>query len=108
MTTMIAAPVAAGTPWRVGSVIDDKTFARVRRRMVLSCCKWDPQVGDVSTLARFPIVLRRSVWEQLARWAEALTAEACAAEREILERPELFRSLAIPRRAAKLLRHPCS
>jgi len=72
--------------------------------MVLSCCKWDPQVGDVSTLAPFPILLRRGVWQQLARWAEALAAEACAAERELLERPELFRRLGIPRRARGLLR----
>ena len=104
MTTMTPVPASTKSPWRVGSLIDEETFARIRRRMLLSCCKWDPQVGDVSTLAPFPIVLRRSVWEQLASWAEMLAAEACAAEREILEKPELFHKLAIPRCAAKSLR----
>jgi glutathionylspermidine synthase len=71
--------------------------------MILACCKWDPQVGDVGTLARFPIILRRDAWTLLVNWAESLAAEARDAEKELLGRPDLFGRLGIPRSAAKAL-----
>jgi glutathionylspermidine synthase len=72
--------------------------------MMLDCCKWDPQVGDVSTLAPFPLLIDAAEWDALAAEAEALAAELMAAERELLGRPELWRALAIPRRLRKALR----
>jgi hypothetical protein len=42
--------------------------------MVLDHYKWDPQVGDTSTRADFPLVVPCSTWQQLASWAEPLTA----------------------------------
>jgi hypothetical protein len=65
--------------------------------MVLDHFKWDPQVGDVATLARFPIVLPASVANDLGKMAEALAAETAAAEWELLARPELQSHLGIPR-----------
>src|SRR5207244_726560 len=41
-------------PLRAGSPLAPGTFAALRRRAVLEGCKWDPQVGDVSTLSAFP------------------------------------------------------
>src|SRR5689334_6143137 len=74
--------------------------------MVLDHCKWDPQVGDVSTLADFPLVMQRDTWQQLAAWAEALTAEANAAERELVTRPDLLGRLGLPRRLRNSVRAP--
>src|SRR5437016_4962039 len=65
------------------AAVDAATFSALRRRVVLEGCKWDPQVGDVDTLSPFPLVLKSSVWNQLASQAELLTAEAIAAEEEI-------------------------
>lgn len=79
-------------------------FARVRRRMILDCCKWDPQVGDVSTLAPFPLFIRRREWRQIAMLAERLAAELMTAEQELLDRPELWKLLGIPRRLRRILK----
>jgi glutathionylspermidine synthase len=76
--------------------LDAAAFDRIRREMVLSHCKWDPQVGDVATLAPFPLVIKRATWQKLSDWAEALAAEAVAAEAELLARPELHKTLALP------------
>jgi hypothetical protein len=65
--------------------------------------KWDPQVGDAAVLAPFPLVMQRSVWEQLAGQAEQLTAEAIAAEAEVACRPDLLRQLGLPRALTSVL-----
>jgi glutathionylspermidine synthase len=83
-------------PLRASPAIEPRAFADLRRRAILDGCKWDPQVGDVSTLAPFPLLLRRSVWTQLAVWAEQLTAETIGIERQVLERPKLLKHLGLP------------
>lgn len=89
---------------RAGPSVEPRAFAAIRRRMVLDGCKWDPQVGDVSTLAPFPLAMRAGVWRQLAAWAEQLTAETLAAEAEVLEKPDLLDSLGLPRSLRRVLR----
>ena len=71
-------------PLRTGAALDADIFQKVRRRALLEGCKWDPQVRDTPTLAPFPLLLRRSEWDLVAKWAENLSAEAFAAEREIV------------------------
>ncbi len=82
---------------RAARALDQVEFSELRRRAVLDGCKWDPQVGDVSTLAPFPLMLSRRVWSALASQAERLAAEAVAAEEEISHCPELLRNLGLPR-----------
>jgi glutathionylspermidine synthase len=84
-------------PLRAASPLDAARQIVVRRRAIFECCKWDPQVGDTSSLCPFPLVIRKSVWSQLAGWAEQLAAEALAAEQEILKRPALLARLGLPR-----------
>jgi hypothetical protein len=55
------------------------------------------------TLAPFPLVMKRSVWDRLSTWAEQLAAEAAGAEREISRRPELLRVLGLPRKLRDVL-----
>jgi len=88
---------------RAERTMDPVTFAAVYRRAVLDGCKWDPQVGDVSTLSPFPLVMRRSVWQELANHAERLSEEAVRAEAEIAARPDLLRDLGFPRSLARIL-----
>src|ERR1051325_5167730 len=87
-----------------GPLCDAKIFAHIRRRVLLEGCKWDPQIGDVSTLCPFPLVIPESQWNQLATFAEALTAEAMAYEDEIFARPKLLEVLGLPHKILKILR----
>jgi hypothetical protein len=100
------ASVVSSTPLhglRAESALDAKSISAIRRRAALEGCKWDTQVGDVTALAPFPLVMKRSVWDQLAAWAEQLTAEAVEAEKEILQRPTLLRVLGLPRALQRIL-----
>jgi len=78
-------------------------FSEIRRRAVLNGCKWDPQVGDIDTLASFPLIMSTREWQHLADQAEQLTAEAIAAEDEISHCPELLNHLGLPRALRNVL-----
>lgn len=91
-------------PWLETGPVDPAEHARLRRRAIFECCKWDPQVEDVSTVAPFPLLLRQDAWEEIAHLSELLAAEAAAAEEEMARRPGLHRELGLPfavRRALK-------
>ncbi len=88
---------------RAESPLDARTMSAIRHRSALEGYKWDTQVGDVTTLAPFPLVMKRSVWEQLSEWAEQLTAEAAEAEKEISQQPDLLRLLGLPRKLQHIL-----
>lgn len=106
LESLASAPTAqraAPTELRAGPLCDPHAFAAIRRRVILQGCKWDPQVGDVETLAPFPLILPRRVWQKLARLTEELTAEVLAAEQEILQRPDLFAALGLPRALRQVL-----
>lgn len=90
-------------PFRAGRTLGPETFAQIRRRALLDGCKWDPQVGDVSTLARFPLLLSSKVWNELASTAEQLTTETFLAEAEVLRRPNLLKRLGIPLKIRRTL-----
>jgi glutathionylspermidine synthase len=78
----------------------------IRRRMILDGFKWDPQVGDVCTIARFPIIMPAAQWRELSSLAERLTSELEAAEAELIERPDRYRHLGLPRRLRLVFRRP--
>lgn len=88
---------------RAGAALEPEAFSVIRRRAALDGCKWDLQVGDAETLTPFPLVLKLSVWRRIAAEAELLTAEAVAAEEEILHRPELLSQLGLPRALRQVL-----
>jgi glutathionylspermidine synthase len=75
----------------------------LRRRAIFECCKWDPQVEDVDTLAPLAVVLKRTAWREMAALAEALSAETLILEDALVCRPELHRQLALPRRIRSVL-----
>ena len=108
MTRAVAEPRAACVrtrgPLRAGELLPPDVFASLRTRLVLRHCKWDPQVEDVSTLAPFPLLMGRSTWAGLCDDAESLAVELRDAERELLDRPDLHRTLSIPRLMRAALR----
>ncbi len=86
-----------------GPALPATIFSAVRRRAALEGCKWDPQVGDVSSVAPFPLVMKRALWEHLAAQAERLAAESVAAEIEVARRPDLLAVLGLPRALRQVL-----
>jgi glutathionylspermidine synthase len=70
--------------------------------MMFDCQKWDPQVEDVTTLTRFPLILASSEWTGLATLAEALAAETLGMEAELATRPDLLDKLGLPASIRKL------
>lgn len=91
-------------PWLPAPSLNELLWRTLRRRMIFEHGKFDPRVGDVEVMAPFPIILRPEAWDEIARAAEALAAEAMAAEQELMDRPELHRSLGLPRSIRAALR----
>jgi len=79
-------------------------YGAFRREVIFSCCKWDPQVGDVNTVADHVAVLSVAAANRLAAWAEALAAETLAAEIALAARPELWAELGLPGAVRRALR----
>jgi hypothetical protein len=102
-TDLIACPPCDPATWVCPDPLTDAAFGRVRRRLVLDHFKWDPQVGDVSTLARFPLIVPAGVIDGLFNLAELLAAETVAAEAELLARPDLSARLGLPRAIRRVL-----
>ncbi len=78
-------------------------MATVRRQAIFECCKWDHQVGDVSTLANYTLVISADCWAHLASTAEQLFRETLLAEAEIAARAELIARLALPGKLESVL-----
>jgi glutathionylspermidine synthase len=85
------------SPWLPVEPLADDAFRRMRRRAIFDCCKWDPQVGDYSVIARHPLVVTRAAWDDVSRLARALANETLDAEAELVRRPDLHRALGLPR-----------
>ena len=92
------------SPWIAVRALDDRTHAIVRRRAIFDAQKWDPQVGDTSTVAPYPLVISRDAWTEVSGMAEALARETAAAEAELVARPELHRRLGLPWAVRRALR----
>jgi Glutathionylspermidine synthase preATP-grasp len=92
------------SPWLPAEPLDARAFADLRRRAMFEYCKWDPQVGDACVLARAPLVIARRAWNGVVAHAEALARETLAAEHELAGRPDLHRTLGLPRAVRGALR----
>lgn len=93
----------SGTP-AAGPLLDLETWGRLRTRAIFEHCKWDPQSQDRAVLARYPIVLSWMMLAELRELSESLASEALEAERELLDRPELWIELGVPRQVRSALR----
>ena len=100
---MIQHPSPASHPFVSVEPFAPAVVQTIRRRAIFECCKWDPQVEDVSTIANVAIVLEACVWHELATCAERLAHEVVSAEEELRQRPELHDVLALPRAVRRAL-----
>ena len=92
------------SPWLSVTPLTADDAARVRRRAIFDCCKWDPQAEDVQVVSDAPLVLTQEAWRELRDVAQRLARETLAAEVELLRRPDLHRALALPRRVRAALK----
>jgi glutathionylspermidine synthase len=90
MMTTVAQTETCVLPFAFGPTLAEPEFLEVQTRLALDCFKWDIQIGDTATLFRQPLLIRPTMWQQLAKMAEDLAAELMAAEQEIVMRPELY------------------
>ena len=95
--------VALPAPLRAGGALGEEAFGAVHSAMALDHFKWDAQLGDVTALASFPLLVSRATWAHLAALAESLAAETLALEQALLTRPDLHHRLALPRALQTLL-----
>ncbi len=84
-------------PLTFGSTVAEADFQLIQNRTALDFCKWDSQIGDVSTLFRQPVLISPGTWQELKQMAEELAAELMTAEEELLHRPELYPVLGLPK-----------
>jgi glutathionylspermidine synthase len=91
----IHTPIATTSIALVPLAVD---YPQYRRDVIFRCCKWDPQVDDVSTIADHACVLSAREGRALANLAESLAAETLALESALFERPELWRTLGLGRK----------
>lgn len=82
-------------PWLPIEPLAEESFGQVRRRAIFDCCKWDPQVEDLSALSAQPVLLTPAAWEELSALASALATETLAAEDELRCRPDLHKRLGL-------------
>lgn len=79
-----------------GPSLAPEDAARMRRRAIFECHKYDPQSGDVSVLAPFALRIDEATRRDLTRRAEALAREMITAERAIAADRRARRELALP------------
>jgi nucleoside-diphosphate-sugar epimerase/glutathionylspermidine synthase len=92
-------------PWHCDKPLTAECHARLLRRAVFDCCKWNTQVEGAPLLCPFPLVLDSPAWDQVARLSSQLAREALAAEAELSQRPDLHVQLGLPRALRRCLRH---
>jgi len=92
--------------WRLLPPLSPAVFQEVRLKAIFDCFKWDPQVEDTPILADFPLILSRAAWQEIAGLAERLATETLAAERELIQRPELQQRLGLPKPIMRLWKKP--
>jgi nucleoside-diphosphate-sugar epimerase len=95
---------APAPPWRCAEALTPERHASLLRRAVFECCKWDTQVDGRPLVCPFPLMLDGAAFETVIRLASTLEQETLAAERELLDRPELHGDLGLPRPLRRCLR----
>lgn len=90
--------------WIAGRPLSLKDWESYRARLTSECLKCNIQPEDYYLPVDFPLLIDHEEWLNLAKVAEKLSAEALAAERELLDRTDLHRRLGLPASIREVLR----
>ena len=83
--------------------IPPDSYNDYRLEVIFKGYKWDPQVGDVNTIAPGAALITRETAQWLYQMAEGLAAETQVMEDVLLKQPKLWRELGLPREILKAL-----
>jgi len=75
-----------------------------RYDVIFNAYKWDPQVGDSNTIAKYVILMERDAAGQLEQWAEQLSAETMRMEEALLDALHLSKALGLPKKTFQALK----
>ena len=89
-------------PLRFASIADSQ-YPDYRINAIFQAYKWDPQVNDQNTVARYVMLITPEAAEQLGRWAEQLSRETMQVEEALISRPALAKTLGLPPQIRKAL-----
>jgi glutathionylspermidine synthase len=83
------------SPLRCTGMLSRSEYADFRESAMFDCCKWDPQVEDVSILTPFALTMSTPTWQAVSALAEQLATECAAAETELATRTDLHHRLGL-------------
>jgi len=91
-------------PWEVGRVLTPIEFNTYYKQVIRDCRHCSIRPKEHLPLIDFPLLMKPGEWPRLSKLTEKLSQEVAAAERELLQRPDLYESLGLPANIAKILR----
>ncbi|MCL2676126.1 MAG: glutathionylspermidine synthase family protein [Firmicutes bacterium] len=83
--------------------IPDNAYAEYRRKAIFQAYKWDPQVGDNNTVAKYAVVMDREAARHLENLAERLVKETVLLEEALLKNLSLAKNLGLPKQVLRAL-----
>ncbi len=86
----------------LASIPNDK-YSDYRYNAIFKAYKWDPQVGDSNTIAKYVVLMNQETAKQLEVWAEQLSEETMLMEEAFLKNPSLAKKLELPKSILKTL-----
>ena len=87
------------------AMIPDSEYSDYRYNVIFNAYKWDPQVYDHNTVAKYVALIDQETAEQLEMWAEQLAEETILMEEATLENLSLAKELGLPKKIYKALKH---
>ena len=85
-------------------LIPPSSYATYKSEVIFKSFKWDPQVGDVNTIARYALVLDKTAAQELEKAAEQLTAEVFQLEQALLNKLHLAAELGLAPKVRRQLK----
>jgi len=83
--------------------IPEKNYSDYRYDVIFKAYKWDPQVGDSNTVAKYVVLMNRDTAELLGRLAEQLSEETMQMEEALAQKLYLAKKLGLPNEIKKAL-----
>ncbi len=80
------------------SLIPPKLYPAYKTAVIFKAFKWDPQVEDINTVARYSLLVSKKTVDDLQEKAEILTTEVLQLEKALLKKPELISELGLPKK----------
>ena len=83
--------------------ISPNLYPEYRTDVIFKAYKWDPQVSDQNTIAKYVIIMARETADQLSLWAEQISRETMQMEEALIHNLPLAKKLGLPPEINKAL-----